>query len=109
MDALFHGRYENIAEVPGDTYLQRFYRRSQGERIADPKTQETQQKIRDMTQNVRLALYSGYEDPSSGLPALRVNRNAMTKNNLVYKRVEILLAIELLQPLLRNDLTDAEK
>jgi hypothetical protein len=105
MDALFHGRYEDIA----NTRLQRFYRRSQGERIADPKMQETQPKIRDMTQNVRLALYSGYEDPSSGLPALRVNRNAITKNNLAYKRVEILFAIELLQPLLRDNLTDAEK
>jgi hypothetical protein len=58
---------------------------------------------------VRLALYSGYEDPSSGLPALRAIRDAITKNNLVYKRVEILLASELLQPLLRDDLTDAEK
>jgi hypothetical protein len=109
MDALFHGRYEDIPNTPGDTCLQRFYRRSQGEPIADPKTRETQQKIRDMTQNVRLALYSGYEDPSSGLPSLRVNRNAITKNNLLYERVEILLAIELVQPLLRDDLTDAEK
>ena len=58
---------------------------------------------------MRLALHSGYEDPSSGLPALRVNRNAITKQNLVYKTVEISLAVELLQPLLMDDLTDAEK
>jgi hypothetical protein len=62
-----------------------------------------------MTKNVRLALCSGYEDPSSGLPSLRVNRNAITRNHLVYDRVEILLAVELVQPLLRGDLTDVEK
>jgi hypothetical protein len=109
MNTLFHGRYEDIRNTSGDTCVQRFYRRPEGERIADSKTQETQQIIRDMAQNMRLALYSSYEDPSSGLPALRVNRNAITKSNLVYKRVEILLAIELLQTLLRDDLTDAEK
>ncbi|KAF7867432.1 hypothetical protein EAF04_005515 [Stromatinia cepivora] len=58
---------------------------------------------------VMFGFHSGYEDVATGLPRSRTSRNAITRNHTVYDRIEVLISTELAQPLLRDDLTDAEK
>jgi hypothetical protein len=61
-----------------------------------------------MSNDVWFSLHSGHEELSSGLATKAINTSGITRLHPPYNRVEINIAVELLQPLLRTDLTDAE-
>ncbi|KAG4027309.1 hypothetical protein MFRU_031g00570 [Monilinia fructicola] len=109
LDALLNGRSEAVPNSPKGLKLQRFFSRRHGERINHCSPEIIERTIQDLTSRVVLGFHSGYEDVATGLPRSRTSRNAITRNHTVYDRIEVLISIELAQPLLRIDLTDAEK
>ncbi|KAJ8059426.1 hypothetical protein OCU04_012370 [Sclerotinia nivalis] len=109
LDALLNGRYEDVPNSPKGMKLQRFFSRTHGERIHHSFARPLEILIHDLTSKVMFGFHSGYEDVATGLPRSRTSRNAITRNHTVYDRIEVLISTELVQPLLRDDLTDAEK
>lgn len=109
LDALLNGRHEDIPNSPEGLKLQRFFSRSYGERMNNSSPEALESMIQKLTSKVTFAFHSGYEDVATGLPRSRTSRNAITRNHTVYDRIEVLISTELAQPLLRDDLTDAEK
>ncbi|KAG4429548.1 hypothetical protein IFR05_014971 [Cadophora sp. M221] len=99
LDALFHGRFESFyhpdpsQRARDNSRLQRFHSRSQQDRLSKPKAID--RDIKKVAEMLQISFYSSYEDP-------------ITLKNMHHNRVEIHLAIELAQPLLRDDLTTAE-
>ena len=112
LDALFHGRFETfdhpdpIQRARDNNRFQRFHPRSQQDRLNKPKSID--RDIKKVAEMLQISFYSGYEDPIVGLPFTDTNNSAQTLKNTHHSRVEIHLAIELAQPLLRDDLTTAE-
>lgn len=94
---------------PKGLKLQRFFSRTQDERVGSSSPEALEKIICDLTRLVKLGFHSGYEDVATGLPRSRTSRNAITRNHTVYERIEVMISTELAQPLLRNHLTDAEK
>ncbi|KAI9642393.1 hypothetical protein NHQ30_009197 [Ciborinia camelliae] len=109
LDALLNGRYDDVPNSPKGLKLQRFFSRTQGERISHSSPKTLEKSIEDLTSKVKFGFHSGYEDVATGLPRSRTSRNAITRNHTVYDRIEVLISTEMAQPLLRDDLTDAEK
>ena len=109
LDALFNGQFETAHNDSVGKVITHFYERPHIERIRRPTNELLQDQIMRMCNNVWFALHSGYEELSSGLSVKPTNTYGITRNHGPYERVEISIAIEMLQPLLRKDLTDAEK
>ncbi|KAH9213569.1 hypothetical protein DL95DRAFT_506071 [Leptodontidium sp. 2 PMI_412] len=113
LDALFHGRFETFDHPDpiqrvrdNNNRLQRFHPRSQQDRLNKPESIDGD--IKKVAEMLQISFYSGYEDPIVGLPFTDTNNSAQTLKNTHHSWVEIHLAIELAQPLLRDDLTTAE-
>ncbi|ESZ91772.1 hypothetical protein SBOR_7842 [Sclerotinia borealis F-4128] len=108
LDALLNVNYDDVPNSPEGMKLQRFFSRTHEERTKQlPQTLE--KLIQDLTNVVIFGFNSGYEDVETGLPSLRTSRNAITGDHSMYDRIKVLISTEMAQPLLRDDLTDAEK
>lgn len=109
LDALLYGRLEIVENT--NPVVKRFHRRTGEERVKKPRSEALDQRIQEMKQNVTFGLYSGYEQGASGLPERRTVRYGSTRQDRALEEVsvQVRLGIEMLQPLLRKDLTDAER
>jgi hypothetical protein len=58
--------------------------------------------------SIKVRLYSGYENPKTGLPEIEFRSFGLTYTSSVSKFIWINAAIENLQPLLRDDLLESE-
>ncbi|KAM0126583.1 hypothetical protein ACHAP3_009244 [Botrytis cinerea] len=109
LDALLNGTYEDVPESIKGIKLQRFFSRTHSEKISRSSPRILENSIQNMTSKVVFGFHSGYEEVTTGLPRSRTSRNAITRNHTIFDRFEVLVSTEMAQPLLRNDLTDAEK
>ncbi|KAM0152810.1 hypothetical protein ACHAPG_007473 [Botrytis cinerea] len=109
LDALLNGSYEDVPESIEGIKLQRFFSRTHSERTSRSSPRILENSIQNMTSKVVFGFHSGYEEVTTGLPRSRTSRNAITRNHTIFDRIEVLVSTEMAQPLLRDDLTDAEK
>ena len=109
LDALLNGSYEDVPESIKGIKLQRFFSRTHSEKISRSSPRILENSIQNMTSKVVFGFHSGYEEVTTGLPRSRTSRNAITRNHTIFDRIEVLVSTEMAQPLLRDDLTDAEK
>ncbi len=108
-DALFFGRLEEFGKH-GNEVLRRFSPRTAVERHNSSALKDIQEHFEKLKDNYEFLLVSDYEYTDSHLPFLRNPRKATTgRRPLNDDRIETLFSIEMLQPLLLKDLTDAEK
>lgn len=114
--ALLHGKHRTIPlktiispEKYVDTVLLNFRPLSMEERLAEPNFEDNvKQGINKLMSHVEFAFFSGYTNPNNGLVISDTVSGAITEIPLDPKiATRIFLSIELVQPLLRKDLTDA--
>jgi len=93
-----------------DHPLMRFRQRP-GHIAGDPVAQAQVRHIlhHKLPSVVRLRLYSGYEHPKNGIVESETHGYGLTCTASVDKYIWINLALEMLQPLLRDDLSDTER
>jgi hypothetical protein len=116
LDGLLFGRREQIqrSEIPKDEqYASKIYQRF----IARPPSVVQHQKERDKVQdkllsvakNVEWSLMSGHNQPLNGLPSDMVYLGITRPQPMWYEKTSIIIAIEMVESLIRTDLTKAER
>ncbi len=114
LDALFNGSFRSIAEhrIPPEHEhhtLVSFHQRPVQIRNAPSAIAQLNGQILAAAKNIRFRLISGYTNCNSGLVVKEKFHFAEIQNEIYSDFVRINIAVELLQPLLRNDLTGAER
>lgn len=107
------GERENVPRerYTGTEKLRIFHQRHYEQYHSLRETNRVTERLQAMAQHFRLHLHSGYCLYENGLFADErfVYGNTRYFSNLGTETIRITMAIEILQPLLRNDLTDAER
>jgi len=113
-DALF--AKDNFYDIPDSRkgpedvskHLLGFRARSPRLRESDEAKKLVQDEFEELARTVKVALYSAYTNPLTGLPTLDSHGYGMTIKRWGAKMIKIYIGIEMSQPLLRKDLNDAE-
>lgn len=114
LDALFFGEYKLVAEErnpqPG-RILYSFHERSPKTRGTEVERKRMRDHLKQMSTYVKYTLGSGFEDMDSGLATDSFFSYGATQPDRGHNYITINLhiAIDMLQPLMRDDLTDAER
>jgi hypothetical protein len=116
-DALFNGEYKPIenSRKPIDRvkqFLLSFHQRGPALRNDPEALEELQRQILEASEKIRFGLHSGYARGDTGMPYdLKQDHihYGETVPASIYPYTKVWLGVEILQPLLRRDLTDAER
>ena len=98
-----------IQEHVKDRYLLGFKSRPWEQRGTPENIARLSEDFAQMAKQVRFRLGSGYTCWASGLPVREVYNYGETTQEIAQRKITVEIALELLQPLLRDDLTDAER
>lgn len=117
-DALFNGTYKDIPtyRIPDshlhETFLS-FHQRPYHIRNTPEAISDMQIRLLTASERIRFRLFSGYTNCNTNIPVKEIFHYGETNVELwegnVRELVRVNVAIEVLQPLLRGDLTDAER
>ena len=113
-DALFTDRFDEVEQWrirPEEQHMRllSFHQRRPEERNTPQAIRHVQDAIIRAASKIRMALTSGYTNTETLVPKRRQYTYASMKEDFFQGFTKINLSIELLEPLLRNDLTGAER
>ncbi|KAF5875573.1 uncharacterized protein Bfra_004026 [Botrytis fragariae] len=89
LNTLLNDNAEGVPRSIKGIKLQRSFSRTHGERIS-----RSSPSIQNITSKVIFGFRSGCEDIATGLPRSRTSRNAITRNHIIYDRIEVLVSTE---------------
>lgn len=117
-DALFNGSYNRVKlfRIPPEyrhMALLTFHARSPNIQASEQARNQLTNDILEIHEDIRFGFFSGYTNPLTHLPRSRdkINKYIFGSTNTVpfEDHTKVWIAVELLQPLLRHDLTDSER
>ncbi|PVH75183.1 hypothetical protein DL98DRAFT_593452 [Cadophora sp. DSE1049] len=113
LDTDFYGRYEVLPKVEGVAPRSRLLPRTPEERILDSQTTNSerrsiQDRLLHIVKHIRFGLDSGNMESDLDMPVRNGGGLGYTRTDWLSGHVEIWIATEALQPLLRKDLTNTE-
>jgi hypothetical protein len=116
LDALILGKREVIPqdEIPAErTWIgkefERFRLRNPPVVSDEAQRERVQTYISSLARNIRFILISGRTWPQTGLPAPEILLGKTRGNTIIFEHTKVYVAIETVEPLLRTDLTPAER
>lgn len=116
LDGLLFGPREPIprSEIPNrGEFASQQYQRFRARRLSVVQSQEERNKVQDkllsVAKNVEWSFMSGYNQPLNGLPNSMVYLGVTQPQPMWYEKTSIIIAIEMVESLIRMDLTTAER